>query len=73
MPNKINSVEYIGTLPVNPNPEVFGLHENADISKNNKETKEVNKLTTIFHCSIFENVLKYFSYFLEFCARKQLC
>lgn len=38
MPNKNASIEYINTMSMTPNPEVFGLHENADISKNNKET-----------------------------------
>lgn len=27
-----NHLEYIATLPLNPNPEVFGLHENAEIT-----------------------------------------
>ncbi|XP_055373574.1 dynein axonemal heavy chain 3 [Condylostylus longicornis] len=39
VPNRLNSIEYISNFPLSPNPEVFGLHENADISKNTKETR----------------------------------
>ncbi|XP_041362756.1 dynein heavy chain 3, axonemal-like isoform X2 [Gigantopelta aegis] len=34
-------VEYIRSLPLLPNPEVFGLHENADITKDNQETNQL--------------------------------
>lgn len=42
VPNKITSIEYINSLPLTPSPEVFGLHENADISKNYNETTNVS-------------------------------
>lgn len=34
-------VSYIKSLPITPQPEVFGLHENADITKDNQETQIV--------------------------------
>lgn len=42
-PTKEESLRYISSLPLTPLPEVFGLHENADISKNNQETDLVMK------------------------------
>ena len=34
-------MEYIRSLPIIPHPEVFGLHENADIAKDNQETQNL--------------------------------
>ena len=41
-------VDYIRTLPIIPHPEVFGLHENADITKDNQETSQVRHF---YHCT----------------------
>ncbi|KAF6778759.1 hypothetical protein AHF37_01584 [Paragonimus kellicotti] len=34
-------VDYIRSLPINPLPEVYGLHDNADITKDNQETVQL--------------------------------
>ncbi|XP_071813132.1 dynein axonemal heavy chain 3-like isoform X2 [Apostichopus japonicus] len=34
-------IDYIRGLPIIPNPEVYGLHENADITKDNQETSQL--------------------------------
>lgn len=34
-------IEYLRSLPITTHPEVFGLHENADITKDNHETNQL--------------------------------
>ncbi|CAK6445071.1 unnamed protein product [Pipistrellus nathusii] len=34
-------IEYLRNLPISAHPEVFGLHENADITKDNQETNQL--------------------------------
>ncbi|XP_031243962.1 dynein heavy chain 3, axonemal [Mastomys coucha] len=34
-------IEYLRTFPITAHPEVFGLHENADITKENQETNQL--------------------------------
>lgn len=34
-------VDHIGSLPLSSPPQVFGLHENADLAKDHRETEQV--------------------------------
>uniref|UniRef100_A0A336M3T0 CSON009294 protein n=1 Tax=Culicoides sonorensis TaxID=179676 RepID=A0A336M3T0_CULSO len=38
-PTRENSLKFIESIPLTPSPEVFGLHENANICKNNQDTE----------------------------------
>ncbi|XP_062562978.1 dynein axonemal heavy chain 3 isoform X3 [Armigeres subalbatus] len=40
-PVKEMTLEYLSTLPLTAHPEVFGLHENADITRNIEETNSL--------------------------------
>ena len=42
---KESYIEYVQSLPLRPEPEVFGLHENANIAKDEQETNKI--LTTL--------------------------
>ena len=57
-------VDYITDLPIIPNPEVFGLHDNADITKDNQETQQV----TINYLNIL-NTRSGLKYFFNNCSQ----
>lgn len=46
-------MDYIKSLPATPQPEVFGLHENADITKNNYETNLVCTVCRLILITVF--------------------
>ena len=46
--NYYGCIRYIKKLPLNPSPEVFGLHENANITKGNQETQQVGQIKVLY-------------------------
>ena len=57
-------IDYIRSLPLIPEPEVFGVHDNADITKDNQETHVVSaynrdtcvQLSTLYSLCTFQIV-----------------
>lgn len=39
--SKEDYIKYIGEFPLNPSPEAFGLHENAEIITNQNATRDI--------------------------------
>ena len=42
-------VEFIKELPMSQNPEVFGMHDNVDISRELQETRQVSTCSVHVH------------------------
>ena len=64
-PTRVNALEYIADFPLSPHPEVYGLHENADINRNNKETNGV-RVWCQYKSSNLQNL--FFIYFFSLTA-----
>lgn len=64
------ALAYVRNLPIMPQPEVFGLHENADITKDNQETQIVSTADQNSHNFHFYSTNDFFSFLTEFCSRR---
>ena len=45
--NHEDYVKYINDLPMNPHPEAFGLHENAEITTNQTATRNLRRRNAV--------------------------
>ena len=59
-------VEFIKELPMSQNPEVFGMHENVDISRELQETREVSAANAGYAYIVSQNVCSCFSPFSRY-------
>lgn len=53
-------MNYIKSLPLIPQPEVYGLHENADITKDNQETLVVSQYCSVELYMYTYSIMTYF-------------
>ena len=52
-------VEFIKELPMSQNPEIFGMHDNVDISRELQETREVKYQQISFSICTFSCLIQF--------------